>query len=270
MKNQQSRIRVDAVSYLNSVPLVWGMAHGAAAAEVDLSFSIPSVCAAKVERGEADIGLVPVAEVARQDLAIVPGVGIACLGTVRSISLYARVPWREVRRVAVDLSSRTSVQLARVILRERFGVEPQFFPHEPALQAMLDSADAALLIGDAALRVEPAETGFEYLDLGAEWLALTGLPMVFAVWAGHKRALDLDRVQRLAQSSWEFGRARLDEIVEAESQGRNMPRDLVDRYLTNHIRYELGRLELQGLESFLDLADLRTHGAHRPALAANF
>ena len=110
---------IRAVSYLNTVPLVWGMQHGPQREEVHLSFSIPSECARDVENGTAQVGLVPVAEIARQGLAIVPGVGIACQGSVRSILLFTKVPWKQVRTLAADLSSRTSVHLARVILRER-------------------------------------------------------------------------------------------------------------------------------------------------------
>ncbi len=116
------------MSYLNTVPLVWGMLHGPQREDVDLSFSIPSVCAEELDREQIEVGLVPVAEIARQGLDIVPGVGISCLGAVRSILLFSRVPWRQVRTLAADRSSRTSVELARVILRERYGVEPQVTP----------------------------------------------------------------------------------------------------------------------------------------------
>ncbi|HTU43604.1 MAG TPA: menaquinone biosynthesis protein [Bryobacteraceae bacterium] len=256
----QQRFRVGAVSYLNTVPLVWGMLHGPQRDEVELSFSIPSLCAEQVERGSVDIGVVPVAEIARQELEIVPGHGIACFGAVRSILLFSRVPWAKIQTLSADLSSRTSVQLARVILRERYGAEPAFAPCEPELERMLCDADAALIIGDPALRLNPEELPFQYLDLGAEWLKLTGLPMVFAAWAG-KRGLPLHELERLTSASYEFGRARLSEIVEQASVEHGVSRALAERYLRQHIRYELGAKEQDGLQAFLRLANLNKRTA---------
>lgn len=246
-----------AVSYLNTVPLVWGMLHGPQRDEVEMSFSIPSVCAEQVEQGIVEIGLVPVAEIARQELQIVPGYGIACRGAVRSILLFSRVPWSKIRTLSADVSSRTSVQLARVILRERYGAEPEVVPCEPVLEQMLSDADAALIIGDPALRVNPEEVPFAYLDLGAEWLTLTALPMVFAAWAG-KPELPLSALERLTRESYQFGRARLSEIIAQASAERGIPTALADRYLRQHIRYELGPQEQDGLQAFLRLANLKT------------
>jgi chorismate dehydratase len=238
------------------------MLHGEQREQVDLRFSIPSVCAQEVEQEEVQIGLVPVAEVARQQLDIVPGLGITCRGAVRSILLVSRLPFPKIRRLAVDLSSRTSVQLARVILRERFGVEPEFTPAHPDLEQMLAHSDAALLIGDPALRLVPEELPYECLDLGAEWLTLTSLPMVFAAWAG-KPGLPLDLLKDITRGSYEFGQAALDEIVNAEYVRRGVTKALADRYLRHNIRFELGVEELRGLRAFYELARLP-----HPVLAA--
>ena len=231
------------------------MLHGEERKAVDLSFSIPSVCAERLEEGIIDVGLVPVAEIARQNLEIVPGVGITCLGAVRSILLFSRTPWTRVRTLAADASSRSSVQLARVILRERFGVEPDITPQVPVLNEMLSGADAALVIGDPALRLRPEELPYECLDLGAEWLALTGLPMVFAAWAG-KPGIPLNALERITISSYLFGKERMDDIVEREHTSRGVTAELAERYLRHYIRFELGAAELKGLEAFLELADL--------------
>ena len=257
---QEQPLRVGAVSYLNAVPLVWGMLHGTQREDVELSFSIPSRCAERVEQRAVDIGLVPVAEIARQELEMAPGLGIACVGAVRSILLFSRAPWSRIRTLAADASSRTSVELARVILRERYGAGPALSAREPVLEEMLTHADAALIIGDPALRLNPEELPFEHLDLGAEWLRLTGLPMVFAVWAGPP-GLPLNRVERMTRGSYEFGRARLGEIVATASVERGIAPVLADRYLRQHIRYELGREEHDGLQAFLRVAKLK------PALA---
>jgi predicted solute-binding protein len=234
------------------------MLHGPQREQVDVSFAIPSACSRDVEEGRVLIGLVPVAEIARQGLEIVPGVGITCRGSVRSILLLSRVPWKRVCTVAADLGSRTSVELARVILRERYGVEPRIVLHQPILDEMLSIAEAALIIGDPALRIAPERLPFECLDLGAEWLAHTGLPMVFAAWAG-KPGIPVESLRSVTNSSYEFGKARLDQIVKQESGKREVNKELADRYLREYIRFELGTDEYRGLETFLELANLSPH-----------
>ena len=220
---------------------------------VDLSFEIPATCADVVGARSADIGLVPVAEIARQALEIVPGVGISCRGPVRSILLVSRVPVGQIRRLSVDSSSRTSVQLARVILRERYGVIPTLLRRPPVLESMLNDADAALIIGDSALRVDPDKLPYQTLDLGAEWFALTGLPMVFAAWAGHP-PLDQTKLSRILLGSFGFGMAHLDEIVDTEFVRRGVTRELARSYVGGFIHYPLGPAEQEGLDAFLALA----------------
>jgi predicted solute-binding protein len=206
-----------------------------------------------------DIGLVPVAEISRQNLEIVPGVGIATRGAVRSILLFSRVPWRQVQTLAADFASRTSVQLARVILRERFSVEPEILPFRPELTSMLEIADAALVIGDPALRLDPARLPYECLDLAAEWQALTALPFVFAAWAG-KRGLPLEALTTLTVASYDYGRDRIADIVRTEAPTRGISEQLADDYLRHRLWYELGPQEHLGLEAFLKLAGLRMVG----------
>ena len=231
------------------------MLHGAEQSEVELSFSLPSVCAAQIENGSIDVGLVPVAEVARQGLTIVSDVGIAARGRVRSILLVSRVPITEIRTLATDSGSRTSVQLAKVILRERFGVRPFLTPQRPLLDEMLAQADAALIIGDPALRIEPDSLPFHCLDLGLEWQMLTGLPMVFAAWASKPGAVSL-RFRDIAGDSCRYGRAQLQEIVESEYVSRGVTKSLAAEYLTRYIKFSLGPEEMRGLEAFFELAEL--------------
>jgi len=250
------RPRLAAVSYLNTVPLVLGMQHGPQAEDFDLEFCVPSECARRIEAGTADLGIVPVAEMERQGLEAVPGTGIACHGAVRSILLMSKVEPREIRTLAAYSGSRTSVQLARIILEERFGVTPVTFEHAPDLAPMLAVADAALLIGDEALRVEPAALPYSCLDLGAEWLSLTGLPMVFALWAGRPAALerwDQDELARSFAGSLDFGLARMDEIVEREAPRRQLAPALVRDYLTRNIVFRIGAREQEGLATFRKL-----------------
>jgi len=248
------RLRVCAVSYVNTSPLVWGMLHGLQRGLFDLEFRLPAECADALASGTADIGIVPSFELTRQDLAVLPGAGIACRGPVRSILLISSCPAAEIRTLAADSSSRTSVQLARVILERKYGACPAVTSHPPNLEAMMAAADAALVIGDPALRIDPAGVPFHVYDLGAEWTELTGRPMVFAVWAGRKDVVTPDVVQVFCDSC-RYGRDRIDEIVQAESAARGFPPDLVHDYLTRHIVHELGEREYAGLELFLSYTE---------------
>ena len=254
------RLRVCAVSYLNTTPLVWGMLHGPQRGLFDLDFQIPAACADQLASGAADIGIIPSFELTRQSLEVIPGAGIACHGPVRSILLVSARPAGEIRRLAVDSSSRTSVQLARILLEHRFAAEPELIPHTPDLDAMLRIADAALIIGDPALRIEPSRLPYYVYDLGKEWVEMTGLPFVFAVWAGRKSVITPGVVDAFQQSC-RFGRERIEEIVAAESGRREIPRDLVREYLTHRIVHELGPRDYEGMDRFLEYARPRAPSA---------
>lgn len=247
--------RVCAVSYLNTTPLVWGMLHGAEQGLFELDFRIPSVCADRMASGAADIGIIPSFELTRQDLEVIPGAGIACHGAVRSILLISSRPAPEIRTLAADSGSRTSVQLARVILERKYGASPEFLSRPPDLDAMLRVADAALLIGDPALRVDPARLPYHVYDLGAEWVQMTGLPMVFAVWAGRKEAIAPGLGDRF-RDSCRYGRERIEEIVALEAPRREFAPALVREYLTRHIVHELGPRDYEGMDLFLRYARL--------------
>jgi chorismate dehydratase len=226
------------------------MLHGPQAGLFELEFRIPSACADALATGAADIGIVPSFELTRQELEVLPGAGIACHGAVRSILLISRCPAAEIRSLAADSSSRTSVQLARVILQRKYGVSPEIAVHAPDLEAMLATADAALVIGDPALRLDPAHLPYHVYDLGAEWVEMTAHPMVFAVWAG-RRDLVAPWVVEAFQGSCRYGRERMDEIVAAESAARGFAPELVREYLTRHIVHELGPRDYAGMELFL-------------------
>ncbi len=243
-----------AVSYLNTVPLVWGFEHSPALRGIfDLSYALPSVCAERVAKGEADIGILPVIEMARQKLAHFPGTGIACHGPVRTILLVSKVPYRDIRRLATDSGSRTSVMLARVILAERFGATPQVFSHPADLGPMLEQADAALIIGDAALQIDPDTLPYASLDLGAEWVAMTGLPMVFAVWSGRPELIE-ERYERAFRESCRYGLEHVDEIARLQPAERGVSEPLARRYLTEHIVFELGEKDYEGMRLYLQHA----------------
>jgi predicted solute-binding protein len=174
-----SPLRLGVVSYLNAVPTVQGLDSDP---RFEIVRDVPSRIAARLHAGEIDLGLIPSIEYAEGDYAIVPGIAIASRGPVRSVMLLHRRPIEGIRRVAVDTSSRTSAALVRVLLRDRLGRDPEYAPMPPDVPAMLNSADAALVIGDPALYYDGEAAR---LDLGAEWTERTGRPFVYAFWAGH-------------------------------------------------------------------------------------
>ena len=248
----ESKPRVCAVSFLNTVPLVWGMLHGEQRRLFELSFAVPSECADQLQEGRADIGIVPAVELNRQRLEILRGTGIACRGPVRSILLISKVPFSQIRRLAADSSSRTSVMLSRIILSKKYGAEPALVSHPPDLPAMLQVCEAALIIGDPALLIDPSRLPYRALDLGDEWMEMTGLPMVFAVWAARHGSPVHDPAPFI--ESLRFGLEHLEEIVREYHPKVGISADLARAYLTRHIAFELGEAEYSGLSLFLKYA----------------
>ena len=242
-----------AVSYLNTVPLIWGIEHGAQRGIFDMNYALPSECADQLASGEADIGIVPVIEMARQKLDYFRTTGIACRGAVRSILLVSKVPLREITTLATDTGSRTSVMLARIILAEKYGVQPKLMSRRAELAPMLGEADAALLIGDPALHLDPSTLPFETLDLGFEWTQLTGLPMIFALWSGRREMMQA-KYERAFLDSCREGLAHIDEIVREQSPVRGVTEQLAHEYLTRHIVFELNDRDHEGLNLFLKQA----------------
>jgi chorismate dehydratase len=229
------------------------MLHGDQRGAFELEFHIPSECARVVAAGAADIGIIPSVELNHHDYGRVRGLGIASHGAVRSILLISSQPFRTIQTLAADTSSRTSVALARIILARRYGVAPRILPLAPDLDGMLASADAALIIGDPALHIDPDSLDYHVLDLGAAWTEMTGLPMVFAIWAGRKEAVTPD-VEGIFRASYEYGRAHLDDIIRLEAAERGIPPRLAREYLTRHIVSDLGPSDYRGLELFLHYA----------------
>jgi chorismate dehydratase len=240
---------ISAVSYLNTWPLVWGFLHGPQKGLYDFRFDLPAQCADAVDAGAAEIGLVPAAELDRLELDFLPELGIACEGPVRSILLISRKPFAQIKTLAVDASSRTSVALARILLAERFGCTPRLTARKPVLHDMLAECDAALIIGDPALRIDPTSLPYAFMDLGAEWVDWTELPMVFAVWAGKSRFLTADLAAAM-RGSYEWGCAHMAEMCEAAKTERGFRTALAHEYFTRHIAYELSPRHLEGLTRF--------------------
>jgi len=246
-------VRVSTISFLNTVPLMRGFDRSVGAtSDYEVWFTTPSQCADQLRAGIADVGLIPAIEYQRIPGLVVAGnAAIATPGVVRSILLLSRVPLNQVRTVAADTASRTSVALTQILFQRRFSGQPvQMLPHAAHPAAMLAKCDAALVIGDPALQYAKAPLdGVIAIDLGSEWFALTGKPFVFAFWAAHAAAATPELAATL--ESWrDRGIAEIEEIVREESVKRYLSPEIVRAYLTENIHFTLDAACQEGLELY--------------------
>jgi len=239
-------VRLGAVNYLNVRPLVHGLAGRP---DVELRFDVPSECARLLAANASDLGMVPsITYLDRPSDRIVPGICIGSDGPVASVALFTRTPVREISRIAIDTSSRTSAALVRIVCRRVFDVDPVFVPHGPDIRAMLAVADAALLIGDPALFFDPPP-GVTKIDLGSVWADMTGLPFVWAFWAGRPDAASPATV-RLLQSAAMEGAANLDVIAATYTEANPDRVALATRYLHENLIFTFGPRMLEGLTTY--------------------
>jgi chorismate dehydratase len=264
-----TQVRLGAVGYLNARPLVCGLDRSPRFA---LRYDVPSECARLLHAGEIDLGLIPSIEYLRGDsYRIVPDVAIASRGPVASVALFTTRPISEVRSIVMDTSSRTSVALVRVLCARLFKIEPAIEGHSPDLNAMLDRGDAALIIGDKALVWDPGvEREIQKIDLGEAWTSLSGLPFVWAFWAGPAGVVTADDVSAL-QKAREAGVEQSDTIGREYFRDVPQHRELGARYLRDNIKYYLGAEERAGLELFYRYAaEIGVVDAERSSQAMRF
>jgi chorismate dehydratase len=275
-----SLIRLGAVGYLNARPLVHGL-HDATG--FSLRFDVPARCADLLHEDAIDLGLIPSIEYLRgpgTEYTIVPDLAIASDGPVASVAIYTTKPIESVRSIALDTSSRTSVALVRVLCARVFHIEPALQSHQPDLSTMLAECDAALIIGDNALVQESGEVAVasragtvhgaerggasapgtsedrvwvHKIDLGEVWRNATGLPFVYAFWAGRSGAVDAAAVDRLQQAR-DSGMAATAEIAATYFPGAPSLQAVGERYLRDNIKYSMGAAERAGLELFYQWA----------------
>jgi chorismate dehydratase len=260
------RLRIGAVGYLNARPLVFGLDRHP---RFEVRFDVPSRCAELLHAGDTDLGLIPSIEYLRAPggpgaYRIVPDLAIASDGPVASVAIYTTRDMKDVRSIALDTSSRTSVALTRVMCTRVFGIRPRFEPHGPDLPSMLRGADAALIIGDVALfqaggAIDVPEDGHvgavmvEKIDLGELWRQTTGLPFVYAFWAGRSGALTAGDV-RILTSVRDEGTEMVREIARAYYPDEPPRQEIAERYLRDNIKYALGSDARAGLERFYQYA----------------
>ena len=237
-------LRISLVDFLNARPLTWGLLREPPAG-VSVSRDVPSVCAAKLASGQAEVGLIPSVEYQRiPGLRIVPGLGIAAASEVRSVLLVSRVSREKIGSVALDPASRTSAALTRILLSRRYGVAPAYS------EGGADAADARLIIGDPALKTRL--NGHVILDLAAEWRAYSGHPFVFAFWAVAP-GVEAARVGDLLRGSYEAGRRDFDRLVREEASESGLSEAVVEDYLRHALHYKLDAGDLAGLDLFYRL-----------------
>ena len=248
-------IRIGAVNYLNSKPLIEGLAEDLrrVAPAADLVLDYPSRLADDLETGHLDVALVPSIECLRDpDYEVVTDACVATHGPVLSVKLYSRVAISNISTLALDEGSRTSATLARVLLAERFGLHPELEPLPLGETVDASTADAVVLIGDRAMH-PLKETFVETWDLGDVWSQWTGLPFVFALWAT-RRGTVLGAVEDALAAARDRGLEHLNQIAERESLELGIPADSASAYLHDNLHFHLGPAERHGMALFQRLA----------------
>lgn len=254
---QKSCLRVGAVSFLNTKPLIYPLLNGQLQTdEISLSVKVPSRLAIQLNNGELDIGLIPIIEYFRANAVgagyrILPNIAVGSRGSVLSIQLFSRVPIQDIQHIALDTSSRSSVALLKILLAEKYQINPTFKPCDPSIDPATADTDAVLLIGDAALKNLGAT---EYsVDLGTEWQELTRLPFVYACWVVRKD-VNLENVPQLLLESKRLGIKQIPAIARIEAKKLGFLETLCRDYLQHHINYDLDRSAIAGLELYYKLA----------------
>src|SRR5262245_8399711 len=287
-------LRISVVQYLNTAPLVRGFTHGPLLGKYDLSFTVSSKCADALRSGQADVAIIPAIEYQRiPNLVVLPDLSIASKERVRSLLLVSKMPIRDVRSLALDQSSRSTQALTRILCEDRWNIAPQFAEATPDVAQMLQTSDAALVIGDPALRiaiqaeqcVKPGKDG-EWICTGAqaglpqapklhlydvvhEWWQLTERPAVLAVWATRPEIVTPELAADFS-NSLAFGLKRLPEICAEAARELQLPEKELSLYLRTNIDYSLDAENLKGLDEFFKrAARLNLVPQARPIALAN-
>ena len=260
------KMRVGAVEYLNAKPLIERLPEFAP--NIDLQLDLPSRLADRLAAGELDVGLIPVVEYLASNRAplseprgemphrsaagggysLILNIAIASRGPVLSVTLFSKKPWPEIRSAALDVGSRSSAALVKVLFAKRYGIHPEIVPLPMDVPAESLGVDAVLLIGDRAMHA--CLPGFRYAyDLGQEWTEWTGLPFVYAVWAV-RPGVSLDGLEAAFVKAKEYGVANAGAIAQREAPLLGLDPGYCRRYLETLIRYDLGPAELAGMERF--------------------
>jgi chorismate dehydratase len=255
------RPRVGHIQFLNCLPIYWGLVRSGALLDLDLVKDTPERLSEQLASGLLDIGPISLVEYLKNahQLVVLPDLAVGSDGPVMSCNLVSQLPIEQLdrERVALGSTSRTTVQLAQLLLRERYGVAPEYFTSAPDLALMMQEASAGVLIGDAALRAalhDAPRLGLTVTDLGAEWKDWTGLPMVFAVWAVRRDFLaaqpELVReVHSVFLRSRDLALAEVEKVAAQTARWESFDAGLLERYFTT-LDFSFGPRQLEGVREF--------------------
>jgi chorismate dehydratase len=264
------RPRVGHIQFLNCLPLYWGLGRTGSLVDLDLTKDNPDHLNDALVAGQLDIGPISCVEYLRHadQLTLLPDIAVGSDGPVMSCVIISELPLTELdgRRVALGSTSRTSVRLAQLLLAERFGVAPDYYTCPPDLSAMMQEADAAVLIGDAALRAslhDAPRLGLNVYDLGAMWKDWTGLPFVFAVFAARRDYLahaetTVHEVHRMFLDSRDLSMQEIDKVCEQTARWEAFDADTLRRYYTDALDFSFAERQLSGMCAFASRIGLAT------------
>jgi chorismate dehydratase len=240
-------VRIASVSYLNARPLIYGLENDP---RLKLDLDVPAKLIDHLRNNTADVALLPTIDYQRlANLQIIPVAGIGSDGPTLTVRIFARQPIENIRTLACDSDSHTSIALARIILADRYKIHPELID----LNKTTGRADEAmLLIGDKVVCDEPADHPHQY-DLGDEWKKLTGLPFVFAIWTARADAKLDDLPQRL-EIAKRAGLQNVRKIIERYAIPRGWPEKLAEQYLTRYLKFDIGDAQIRAIEKFHRLA----------------
>lgn len=258
------KLKIAASTYLNSAPLIYSFLQGSLKQNCQFfGDAAPARCADMLKEGLVDVALIPVIEYQRiHNISMIPSISVASKTSVRSVILVTRCPITEVKSVALDISSRTSATLVRIILEKFYQIRPKYFPSKPNLTEMIKENDAALLIGDPAITIRKEEY-YQVYDLAKEWRHFTNLPFVFACWALgdttrsflSDNRIETNQIVELFLKAKEEGLANLETIAKNYSKSLEIPSEFLLEYLTDNVNYDLDCENLAGLKRFYELAE---------------
>ncbi|MBR7832020.1 menaquinone biosynthesis protein [Actinospica durhamensis] len=257
----ERRPRVGHIQFLNCVPIYWGLMHSGALLDLDLVKDSPERLGERLVAGELDISPISFVEFLRHsdELVVLADVAVGSDGPVMSCNLVSQVPFEELdgERVALGSTSRTTIQLAQLLLRDKFQVNPRYYSCPPDLSIMMQEAPAAVVIGDVALRAalyDAPRRGLRVLDLGAAWKDWSGLPMVFAVWAVRKDYLAANPglvrdVHKAFLYSRDLAIESVDKVAAQVARWEEFDADVLERYFTT-LDFSFGPRQLAGAREF--------------------
>ena len=243
------KIRVSAISYLNTAPFVYGLQHSDILENIDITFDYPSECARKLQQKESDIGIIPVAALlSLPKYEVISDYCIGAVGAVRTVALFSNSPLEKIEKIYLDYQSRTSVNLAKILSKKFWKISPEWIPFSPSQDANgLEPHEGLVIIGD---RVFNSEKHYKYCyDLAEEWFKFTGLPFVFAVWASVK-TLDNDFIDSF-NSALSLGLQNIPLSVDNFNLKYIGKSEAID-YLNKNISYNLDDRKKKAIEMFLN------------------